>query len=996
MAGIYLQEMIENLKPDDMHTGWSGFDLQSFSRAKTLWDYQQEALEHAIKALWKYYGSPGLTPIERKKLFYEWYRDAGMDANLDIPLTDRTTSAKRHIASLLETYYISDVQTLEPEIELPLSKLPYVNLINRMSFWMATGSGKTLIIVKLVELLHILIQRGEIPEHDILILAHRDDLLDQLKLHINEFNTSGDLHIQLHELRDYSDVKHGQPSLFSRSTCHIFYYRSDNLSDEQKEKIIDFRSYDNNGQWYILLDEAHKGDKEDSKRQQIYSILSRNGFLFNFSATFTEERDRFCTAYNFNLSEFIRKGFGKHIYIFNQDTLAFRKALDFTELEKQKTVLKALIILAIIRQYEGKVRSINASLYHRPLLMTLVNSVNTQEADLKIFFRELVRIGKGEIDEESWRTAKQELASELATRPEYLYEKNIKVRIDDAMLTDLTQTDLLHSVFNAPGTGEIEVLIRPSDRKELALKLKTSEEAFALIRIGDVSEWLSQELSGYEINQHFNDESFFERLNHPSSDINMLLGSRSFYEGWDSNRPNVIMYINIGKGFDAKKFILQSVGRGARIEPFQNERKRLRELQTSGCLTEEQESIFHQIKDNILPLESEFIFGTNREALETVINELDQEDTASGAKQISLWLNEEQIESKVLLVPVYREGETLVHQERDQAKFALSPENLDILKKYLAWLKDDRLMLVLHDASPVQIQALKEGLNNSESRFRVDGRPYKNLGVLMTQTLRYLSLHGKSFDHFKILEDEINHFNHMRIFLEEVDLSIFERQLQEFYDKPKKIQEYKSQYAAKQMSLDDLVEKTSELGGDETYTHHGQTIHFKNIQQHYYLPLLVSDDEKLDYIRSVIKVRSEVLFINKLEVYLKQAGNNFENFDWWMFSRLDENSDNINVPYYDPVTNKIYNFKPDFIFWLQKGNDYHIIFVDPKGTGRTEYEHKVDGFRRLFEKDSQPLVFKYNGLNVRVHLFLFTEDKAWVAEYYRKYWLDTIDKMIVN
>jgi len=28
---------------------------------------------------------------------------------------------------------------------------------------------------------------------------------------------------------------------------NVFYYRSDNLSDEQKERIIDFRNYDDNG-----------------------------------------------------------------------------------------------------------------------------------------------------------------------------------------------------------------------------------------------------------------------------------------------------------------------------------------------------------------------------------------------------------------------------------------------------------------------------------------------------------------------------------------------------------------------------------------------------------------------------------------------------------------------------------------------------------------------------------------------------------------------------
>jgi len=81
------------------------------------------------------------------------------------------------------------------------------------------------------------------------------------------------------------------------------------------------------------LDEAHKGDREDSKRQQIYSIMSRAGFLFNFSATFTDDRDIVTTAYNFNLSEFIRRGYGKHIYVFEQETTAFRKNEDFTESE---------------------------------------------------------------------------------------------------------------------------------------------------------------------------------------------------------------------------------------------------------------------------------------------------------------------------------------------------------------------------------------------------------------------------------------------------------------------------------------------------------------------------------------------------------------------------------------------------------------------------------------------------------------------------------------
>jgi type III restriction enzyme len=94
------------------------------------------------------------------------------------------------------------------------------------------------------------------------------------------------------------------------------------------------------------------------------------------------------------------------------------------------------------------------------------------------------------------------------------------------------------------------------------------------MKIGDITQWLKEKLEGYEVVERFEDESIFARLNE-DEDINILMGSRAFYEGWDSNRPNVIAFINIGKGEEAKKFVLQSIGRGVRIEPFKNVRRRL-------------------------------------------------------------------------------------------------------------------------------------------------------------------------------------------------------------------------------------------------------------------------------------------------------------------------------------------------------------------------------------------------------------------------------------
>ena len=201
-----------------------------------------------------------------------------------------------------------------------------------------------------------------------------------------------------------------------------------------------------------------------------------------------------------------------------------------------------------------------------------------------------------------------------------------------------------------------------------------------------------------------------------------------------------------------------------------------------------------------------------------------------------------------------------------------------------------------------------------------------------------------------MLEDEISHYQHIRVMLPELDFEEFENQLAKYYDKPAKIAELKAQYHAEQLDLDLYTQRLMSLDNSEAFTFQGKTINFEEIKEHYYLPLLVSTDDTLDYLRSVIKVPSEVRFLRKLEEELARDENVFEKFDWWLFSRIDENWDQVNIPYYYPIENRIANFKPDFIFWLQKGDEYHILFVDPKGISHMEYLYKVQGFQEYFEE----------------------------------------------
>ena len=59
-------------------------------------------------------------------------------------------------------YFDEDTSSASPFI-------PFQNFVNRMAFWMATGSGKSLVIIKLIEILDNLMKKDLIPTNNILM-----------------------------------------------------------------------------------------------------------------------------------------------------------------------------------------------------------------------------------------------------------------------------------------------------------------------------------------------------------------------------------------------------------------------------------------------------------------------------------------------------------------------------------------------------------------------------------------------------------------------------------------------------------------------------------------------------------------------------------------------------------------------------------------------------------------------------------------------------------
>jgi hypothetical protein len=821
---------------------------------------------------------------------------------------------------------------------------------------MATGSGKTLVIIKLIELLKEIIKRGEIPDYDILFLTYRDDLIEQFKKRLEEYNEGRENKILVYDLKDYEKVKRN--SLFKEN--FVFYYKSILFSEKEKEKEVDFRNYFNDGKWYIILDEAHKGDKEESKRQHIFSILSKNGFLFNFSATFDDIRDLVTTCFEYNLSTFIEKGYGKKIYISEYEAKAFKDELK--EKDKLKVILKASILLAYIKKNLEEIKKVNNSFYHNPLMMVLVNSVNSEIADLKIFFDHLRKIAKGEFEKELIDECKEEIKKDFEEKKNLDIPENDNLNINFEKIREITYEDILFYIFNSKTSGDVEISYNPSVKGEVAFKLITSDVHFALMKTGGMPPWLKEKLSEFSVNHTFEEEKFFEKIDSEDSPINILLGSRAFYEGWDSNRPNIILFINIGVGKEARKFVLQSIGRGVRIEPIKNERKRALNIKYKIG-----EDVFEKIKNFVESIETLFVFGTNKDVIETIIREVGEfKKREFRGKQISLFKNVEKIQNNQLLIPKYEESEKRVFEE--EIKFAISETDFNLLKEFNSFVEDDRILTVSYEVEPKLINFFRNSL--LEQKDLSEGRYYKNsdterknISTILNYLFRFWGTKFEEFKEFSELKDEIRHFE--RVVIEEVKFEGFNKILE----------------AVKQTKT----------------TLPFENLELKYIPDHYYLPLIVSKDEKIDYIKHIIKTESEVNFIEKLEEYLKNENNKFKNFDWWMFSKIDESLDEVYIPYYDSEENSLKRFKPDFIFWLRKGNSYFIVFVDPKSYKFTDYHDKIDGYKMIFEENNRPKEFKYKNFTCYVYCFLNTSDVDRLKSHpYKNYWFDNFDKLLEN
>ncbi|MEM0143229.1 MAG: DEAD/DEAH box helicase family protein [Candidatus Parvarchaeum sp.] len=948
-------------------------ELECFSRTKTLYDYQKDAIRNAIKLLYYYYeelenytpDESNITNLKRKEGLTQLYLKKGIGEEYFSSLTFDVSKLKPEKYELLSDYY-----------QFTQGKLNFVNFINRAGFWMATGSGKTLVIIKLIEILYNLIEKNEIPNNNILVLTYRDDLIKQLKKHVDEFNNDeNSVQIKLIELNKFAEAQ-DTLHVSSKPTVIVYYYKSINIVDEKGIVRLDFKRFENDGNWYILLDEAHKGDKQYSKGQLIYSILSRNGFLFNFSATFTDLSDRATTVYNINLYEYLKRGYGK-IIIPLEKMLQFKEKIinDFNYGEKRRIVLENLILFTAIKKILTELKSSVGDIrikYHMPLLVVYCNSVNIEDSDLEQFFKILIEVARQELTDdfnEAKKVLINKLKSNLDSMPDL--EKHTHIKILENTIEEINYGDLLREVYNAESTGAPEFSLKESRKgisnNEVAIKLQTATRHFALIKINDAKKWSIDKFTslGYTISKTPLNEAFFDELNKENSPINLLLGSRSFFEGWDTNRPNLMLFVNIG-GSDAKKFVLQAIGRGVRIEPIKNKRKRL------SYINDIVVSVSSEVMDKANILETLFVSATNLQAIKVILEELKAFKSEEGFLLGDIFGINTTI-NMPLLIPKYIEADRKEMKDiKNIPKFKIKKEQFEEIKNYIDYIGDKRIILMKYfsntyknDMEVIDIMCdFYSAIGNPDKYILYQYNNYTSIESAIGNFINYIQnvKNGlediKNFNELNI--DDIEHYKKIRIFIEEKDKSM----LSTIRGKIKSIKN------------DNLDKETLELINNFNYNN--TTVKIQKLLNHYYNPFLVPDNENVDFLTHIIKFKSEIDFINSLIEYVNNSLYLEKEFDSWLFSRL-EPTDNIYIPYYNRTENKWRKFIPDFIFWFSKGNKYLILFVDPKSIEYAAYTDKVEGFKRLFLKSDKHSEFNYNGKKVFVDLRLGSSNEPHAA-----------------
>jgi len=912
--------------------------------------------------------------------------------------------------------YVLDQNIKEKRTGSETYVFPNKENMNKLAYWSATGSGKTLIMhINILQFRRYTNNKFD----NILLVTPNEGLTSQ---HMAELTLSSIEHRRFEIQRTLMDWALEDPI----KIVEITKIKKEVTSMDGKTIPVEAFGKKN----IVFVDEGHKGQSTDAKSwiTNRKELVENGGFTFEYSATFGEITDKdetfneyaSCVIFDYRYKYFYEDGFGKDYSILN-----------LKDEEKYGDEYFTGAMLSLYEQklyYRNYSRQIKPFNLENPLMIFVGSSVSGKknESDVLNVVRFLARfVNEKELFSRLIKDILTDKSSLVDTNDQPLFSSKFPylrdiLRRDKEKINEI-YGDLVKALFHLGTSKTLQFVELKNAEGEIGLKFDS--EYFGVINIGDTNSFLklieNEEDTPYfnktPIKSHF-DKSLFNKIEKKNSSINFLIGSKKFIEGWNSYRVSSMGLLNIGKKEGTQ--IIQLFGRGVRLRGYENYLKRSYHLEIENIIPSE-----ISIPDNLNILETLNVFGLNANYMASFKESLKEEGIEEYEK-FTLTIKPT-LPTKALYVPripkrtidfessvqIVKSDQNIpkikidlsskveILESRDILKFVdskskieenyLETEILDLvdfqdvyiellkykdLKKYsnLYFTKNDLIKIIR--LKNYTILCKNEILQISKSE------ELNKISKIQEYVVQLLKLHfDKIYNHEKFayyqrnLEYEVVSDDDKSLIPREYVFTINSNAKTLIHD----IRDFTNK-------LQDFIRKNSSEGGTiyeedmqfkyEQFGHEPQKIlEFFALNIHLFKPLIYknliyksSKSKTLDFIKisPVQLVESEREFIKLLEQYIDEKHSE-KYFDEIYLLR---NPSRKGIGFFETK-----NFYPDFVLWTIKGDLQTITFIDPKGLVMVDYDDEKLGLcKRIKEIEAE--INKREGLKIKLNSFILAHN----------------------
>ncbi|MEI6556172.1 MAG: DEAD/DEAH box helicase family protein [Paludibacter sp.] len=830
------------------------------------------------------------------------------------------------------------------------------NDLNKIAYWNATGSGKTLLMH-----INILQYQYYLKSHNItaglnriIVLTPNEGLSKQ---HLKEFVLS-DMDAELFD-------KNGG-TLFSAHKIEIIDIHK--LEETSGNKTVAVESFEGNN--LVLVDEGHRGSGGESWKDK-RNRLCDTGFSFEYSATFGQavhalsgkkQKDLLdeygkATIFDYSYRYFYNDGYGKDYQILNLNEQWHEAGKeDRVQLYLTACLLSFYEQLLVYRDHE---KALDSFLIDKPLAIFVGGKVTKSiSKEIASDVVEVLKFIADFVKNENKSTERIRLLLEAkdGLNDEYghsIFRNAYREIRKNGNTANAVFQDMLTEIFNSEVAGaSLHIDNLKGQDGEIGLRIGNADY-FGVINVGDDSGLIKIcEAQKLLVDEKDFSSSLFQEINSKHSKVNVLIGSKKFTEGWSSWRVSTMGLLNIGRGEGSE--IIQLFGRGVRLKGYKFS------LQRSTALDP-------NIKPSTIPavlpiLETLNIFGLRADYMQQFKDYLEEEGLKTQNDvdnyerfKIEILPTITKLSDKKLKTVQVKEGANF--KKEDVVDTVLSDKVQHII---LDWYPKIQVLNSKKKAGTPDVVSL-EKCNFSEANlafldwvhiyFEIqkfkNERSWYNLNLSKDELRRILSCPDWYTIYIPSAELAPTDFSKVRMW-QELAITLLKLFIERLYNYRKRdyykdkletmildvthpnfnkeynilVQKDQDRIISKLKGLQENVRKKSFSENFEI----SQNFEALYSAMHLYQPLIYI--ESGDY-KEVVKVQPVALnkgerdLVEDLRIYFENNSDFFVDKQLYLL----RNESRKGIGFFEANG----NFYPDFILWLVIGEMQYISFIDPKG-----------------------------------------------------------------